>query len=148
MQDAPISRTRYVQENRKMRFQEADEGWREGRLSQAEAALLLGQCERSFRRHISCIASALAMQLDHLQQPPRSINLQPPGLPNHWYGGRGQVNLSRPQTLFKSFEDLGINLKVFAPNAFPLALSPTLSQISQTARKSEASERTRQYPNP
>ncbi len=52
MQDAPISRIRYVQENRKMRFQEAYEGWSEGRLSQAEAALLLGQCERSFRRHI------------------------------------------------------------------------------------------------
>jgi hypothetical protein len=52
MQHAPISRTRYVQENRKMRFQEAYEGWSEGRLTQAEAALLLGQCERSFRRHI------------------------------------------------------------------------------------------------
>jgi hypothetical protein len=52
MQYAPISRTRYVQENRKMRFQEAYEGWSEGRLTQAEAALLLGQCERSFRRHI------------------------------------------------------------------------------------------------
>lgn len=52
MQDAPISRSRYVQENRKMRFEEAYEGWTEGRLTQAEAALLLGQCERSFRRHI------------------------------------------------------------------------------------------------
>lgn len=52
MQDTPISRVRYVQENRKMRFLEAYEGWNEGRLSQAEAALLLGQCERSFRRHI------------------------------------------------------------------------------------------------
>lgn len=52
MQDAPISRARYVQENRKMRFEEAYEGWSEGRLTQAEAALLLGQCERSFRRHI------------------------------------------------------------------------------------------------
>jgi hypothetical protein len=52
MQYAPISRTRYVQENRKMRFQEAFDGWSEGRLTQAEAALLLGQCERSFRRHI------------------------------------------------------------------------------------------------
>jgi hypothetical protein len=52
MQHAPISRTRYVQENRKMRFKEAYEGWSEGRLTQAEAALLLGQCERSFRRHI------------------------------------------------------------------------------------------------
>ena len=52
MQHAPISRARYVQENRKMRFQEAYDGWSQGRLTQAEAALLLGQCERSFRRHI------------------------------------------------------------------------------------------------
>ena len=35
-----------------MRFEEAYEGWTQGRLTQAEAALLLGQCERSFRRHI------------------------------------------------------------------------------------------------
>jgi len=41
-----------MQENRKMRFQEAFDGWSQGRLTQAEAALLLGQCERSFRRHI------------------------------------------------------------------------------------------------
>ena len=52
MQDTAISRARYVQENRKMRFQEAYDGWQEGRLTQAEAAVLLGQCERSFRRHI------------------------------------------------------------------------------------------------
>ena len=52
MQDTPISRARYMQENRKMRFLEAYEGWGQGRLTQAEAALLLGQCERSFRRHI------------------------------------------------------------------------------------------------
>ena len=52
MQHDPISRARYMQENRKMRFQEAYDGWNEGRLTQAEAALLLGQCERSFRRHI------------------------------------------------------------------------------------------------
>ena len=52
MQHAPISRARYVQENRKMRFQEACDGWSEGRLTQAEAAFILGQCERSFRRHI------------------------------------------------------------------------------------------------
>ena len=52
MQDAPISRTRLMQENRKMRFEEAYDGWTQGRLTQAETALLLGQCERSFRRHI------------------------------------------------------------------------------------------------
>lgn len=49
---APISRARYVQENRNMRFEEAYQGWTIGRLTQAEAALLLGQCERSFRRHV------------------------------------------------------------------------------------------------
>ena len=42
MQDTPISRAQYVQENRKMRFQEAYEGWNGGRLTQAAAALLLG----------------------------------------------------------------------------------------------------------
>ena len=52
MQDAPISRARYVQENRKMRFQEAYEGWSDGRLTQAEEAQIPGQCESSFLRHI------------------------------------------------------------------------------------------------
>ncbi|QDL36447.1 helix-turn-helix domain-containing protein [Rhodoferax sediminis] len=52
MQHVPISRARYMQENRNMRFEQALEGWSQGRLTQAEAALLLGQCERSFRRHI------------------------------------------------------------------------------------------------
>ena len=35
-----------------MRFEEAFQGWTIGRLTQAEAAMLLGQCERSFRRHV------------------------------------------------------------------------------------------------
>lgn len=35
-----------------MRFEEAYEGWEAGRLTQAEAARLLGVCERSFRRHL------------------------------------------------------------------------------------------------
>jgi hypothetical protein len=49
---APISRTRYTQENRKMRFEEVYQGWSAGRLTQGEAAMVLGQCERSFRRHV------------------------------------------------------------------------------------------------
>ncbi len=49
---APISRTRYEQENRKMRFEQAYVGWLQGRLTQSEAAMLLGQCERNFRRHV------------------------------------------------------------------------------------------------
>ena len=38
MQHAPISRARYMQENRKMKFTEAYYGWSEGRLTQAETA--------------------------------------------------------------------------------------------------------------
>ena len=36
-----------------MRFEEAYVGWNEGRLTQGEAAQMLGMCERSFRRHLS-----------------------------------------------------------------------------------------------
>ena len=36
-----------------MRFTEAYEGWQEGRLTQEEAARLLGVCERSFRRYLN-----------------------------------------------------------------------------------------------
>ncbi len=35
-----------------MRFEEAYEGWNGGRLTQAEAARILGVCERSFRRYL------------------------------------------------------------------------------------------------
>mgnify|MGYP002148583438 CR=1 FL=1 len=74
MQHVPISRARYVQENRKMRFQEAYEGWSEGRLTQAEAALLLGQCERSFRRHIERFeADGLDGLLDKISASPAKL---------------------------------------------------------------------------
>ena len=36
-----------------MRFEEAYRGWEKGRLTQEEAALLLGVCERTFRRQIN-----------------------------------------------------------------------------------------------
>lgn len=45
--------TELLQEIRKMRFEEAYEGWNEGRLTQAEAGRLLGMCERSFRRYLA-----------------------------------------------------------------------------------------------
>lgn len=45
--------TELLQEIRKMRFEEAYEGWDEGRLTQEEAARLLGVCERTFRRYIN-----------------------------------------------------------------------------------------------
>jgi transposase len=41
-----------LQEIRKMRFEEAYEGWNTGRLTQAEAAQILGVCDRSFRRYV------------------------------------------------------------------------------------------------
>ncbi len=36
-----------------MRFEEAYEGWNAGALTQAEAAQILGMCDRSFRRYLS-----------------------------------------------------------------------------------------------
>ena len=36
-----------------MRFEEAYQGWNTGRLTQAEAAQVLGMCERSFRRYLT-----------------------------------------------------------------------------------------------
>jgi len=47
-----MRRTELLQEIRKMRFEEAYERWNVGRLTQAEAAHLLGMCERSFRRYV------------------------------------------------------------------------------------------------
>lgn len=47
-----MRRTELLQEIRKMRFAEAYAGWNAGRLTQAEAARLLGMCERSFRRYL------------------------------------------------------------------------------------------------
>ena len=47
-----MKRTRVLQENRKMRFEEVYLGWREGRLTQAKAASVLGVVDRSFRRYL------------------------------------------------------------------------------------------------
>ena len=47
-----MKRTELLQEVRKMRFEEAYEGWERGRLTQEEAALLLGVCDRTFRRYL------------------------------------------------------------------------------------------------
>ena len=52
-QEGPfMKRTELLQEVRKMRFEEAYEGWRRGRLTQVEAARLLGVCDRTFRRYL------------------------------------------------------------------------------------------------
>jgi Winged helix-turn helix len=47
-----MKRAEWLQETRKMGFEEAYGGWQGGRLTQEEAARLLGVCERTFRRYI------------------------------------------------------------------------------------------------
>ena len=47
-----MRRTELLQENRKMRFEEVYGGWQKKRLSQEEAATILGVCSRTFRRQI------------------------------------------------------------------------------------------------
>ena len=49
--EAPVSRTKLLQEIRKMRFEEAYVGWQEKRLTQEQAAEILGVTDRSFRRY-------------------------------------------------------------------------------------------------
>ena len=41
-----------LQETKQMRFEEAYSGWTERRLTQEDAAQLLGVCARTFRRYI------------------------------------------------------------------------------------------------
>ncbi len=47
-----MRRTEMLQGIRKMRFEEVYFGWTESRLSQEEAARILGVCDRTFRRYI------------------------------------------------------------------------------------------------
>lgn len=47
-----MRRTEWLQETRRMRFEEAYGAWSERRLTQEEAAQLLGVCERTVRRYI------------------------------------------------------------------------------------------------
>ena len=48
-----MRRTEMLQEIRKMRFEEVYFGWSESRLSQEEAARVLGICDRTFRRYVN-----------------------------------------------------------------------------------------------
>jgi transposase len=51
-EEVGMRRTEWLQETRMMRFEEAFFGWTEKRLSQEDAAQLLGVCERTFRRYV------------------------------------------------------------------------------------------------
>ena len=53
-----MKRTELLQEIRKTGFEQAHESWESGRLTQAEAARLLGVCERTFRRYLVCFEAA------------------------------------------------------------------------------------------
>jgi len=46
-----MRRTELLQEVRQMRFEEVYGGWKRGRLTQEEAARILGVCDRTFRRY-------------------------------------------------------------------------------------------------
>ena len=47
-----LSRARWLQETRKMKFEEAYTGCQEGLLTQVEAARLFGGCERTLKRQV------------------------------------------------------------------------------------------------
>ncbi len=47
-----MKQTEWLQETKQMRFEEAYQGWTARRLTQEEAARLLGVCARTFRRYI------------------------------------------------------------------------------------------------
>jgi len=47
-----MTRTQLLEEIRRMRFVEAYVGWQSRRLTQGEAARLLGVCDRTFRRYV------------------------------------------------------------------------------------------------
>lgn len=53
-----MKRTRLLQELRKMRFESVYDDWKVRKLTQFEAAQLLGICDRTFRRHIDKYESA------------------------------------------------------------------------------------------
>lgn len=72
-----MNRTQWLQETRLMRFKEAYDGWQEDRLTQEEAALILGVSSRTFRRYIDryeeggveCLADKRLTQASHRRAP-------------------------------------------------------------------------------
>ena len=72
-----MRRAEWLQEVRKMRFEEAYSGWRGGRLTQEEAARILGVSDRTFRRCIeryddgglAALLDKRISQVSHLRAP-------------------------------------------------------------------------------
>lgn len=76
-QEVTMRRAEWLQEVRKMRFEEAYSGWRGGRLTQEEAARILGVSDRTFRRCIeryddgglAALLDKRISQVSHLRAP-------------------------------------------------------------------------------
>ena len=61
-----MGRAKWLQETRMARFEEALDSWTEKRLTQEEAAALLGVCPRTFRRYVDhCAAVAGCARSPH-----------------------------------------------------------------------------------
>lgn len=72
-----MKRSKLMQEIRTMRFEEAHEDWQAGRITQEEAAKLLGVCDRTFRRYLKKYeASGIDGLIDHRIE--RSSHLKAP----------------------------------------------------------------------
>ncbi len=81
--ETPLSRTNLLREIRKMRFEEVYGGWQERRLTQEEAARVLGMSERNFRRQLGRYE---ADGLDGLDRPADRTDIEPTSA-----GGRGDA---------------------------------------------------------
>ena len=58
-----MRRTEMLQEILRMRFKEVYEEWDKRRLTQEEAAQILGVSDRTFRRYINCVIDAVRQSL-------------------------------------------------------------------------------------
>ena len=58
-----MRRVKFLEELRQMRFEESYSGYRSGRLSQEEAAKILGVCSRTFRRYMTGVTHFLIFHI-------------------------------------------------------------------------------------
>ena len=70
-----MKKTELLQEVRKMRFEEAYEGWKKGRLTQEEAARLLGVCDRTYRRYLVRLEKAQGRSEKWIKNAQRRISI-------------------------------------------------------------------------
>ena len=79
-----MRRTEWLQETRMLRFEEALDAWTERRLTQEEAARLLGVCARTFRRYVDRHEEAGVDGLvDRRLSQLSALRAPIPGLPMH-----------------------------------------------------------------